>query len=131
VTGCSLWRGLVHDLSKFLPSEWTPYVHAFYAPDGSSRYMETPEFNRAWLLHQHRNPHHWQHWCLRMDCGYVAVLEMPREFAREMVADWIGAGMAQGKPDTLAWYEQNADKMLLHPNTREMAEGLLKREARP
>lgn len=25
-----LWRLLVHDWSKFLPAEWTPYVHAFY-----------------------------------------------------------------------------------------------------
>jgi hypothetical protein len=35
------WRGIVHDLSKFLPSEWSPYVEYFYgdihkfkSPDG-------------------------------------------------------------------------------------------------
>lgn len=65
--GASMWLALIHDMSKFLPSEWFPYARTFYAKDGSKQYVETAEFNRAWLLHQHRNPHHWQHWLLRMD----------------------------------------------------------------
>ena len=24
------WRGLTHDMSKFLPTEWTPYAEFFY-----------------------------------------------------------------------------------------------------
>lgn len=27
------WRGIVHNLSKFLPSEWFPYVERFYGND--------------------------------------------------------------------------------------------------
>ncbi|NPV54659.1 MAG: hypothetical protein HPY71_14285 [Firmicutes bacterium] len=41
---------------------------------------------------------------------------------KEMLADWRGAGRAQGKPDTIAWYRANRDKMLLHPATREWIE---------
>ena len=31
------WRGLVHDVSKFRPSEFIPYARYFYNPDGSNR----------------------------------------------------------------------------------------------
>jgi len=130
-TGCPLWRGLLHDLSKFSSPEWSPYVHTFYAPDGSKRYAETEEFNRAWLHHQHCNPHHWQYWCLRMDRGDVAPLRMPEVLVREMVADWIGAGLAQGKPNTLAWYESNRDRMVLHEDTRAIVERLLTEATKP
>lgn len=65
------WRGLVHDLSKFLPSEWIPYTNFFYGPKPSPRdstgyYKPTDTgdkaFDFAWLLHQKRNRHHWQWW---------------------------------------------------------------------
>lgn len=32
--GVPLWRGLLHDWHKLLPSEWTPYLNTFYAADG-------------------------------------------------------------------------------------------------
>ncbi len=31
------WRGIVHDLSKFRPDEWFPYVNAFYGPKPAKR----------------------------------------------------------------------------------------------
>jgi len=34
-----------------------------------------------------------------------------------MVADWIGAGAAQGKADPKGWYAKNGDKMVLDPGT--------------
>lgn len=128
------WQGLVHDLSKFLPSEWLPYANFFYGPKPSPRdstgyYKPTDtgdkEFDFAWLLHQKRNRHHWQWWCLPEDDGGVKILEMPETYVREMVADWRGAGRAQGKPDTCAWYEKNKGKMKLHVNTRMRVEKLL------
>lgn len=45
-------------------------------------------------------------------------LQMPDVYIREMVADWRGAGRAQGNPDTKAWYLANRDNMTLHPITR-------------
>jgi hypothetical protein len=83
-------------------------------------------FNRAWLAHQHRNPHHWQHWVLREDSGKTFALEMPHKYRVEMLCDWQGAGRAiTGKfnpsdpySETREWYEKNAGKMLLHDNTR-------------
>jgi len=66
-----VWRGLVHDLSKFLPSEWFPYVNYFNGewrckgdvpPDYKAPQEIKADFDLAWLKHQHRNPHHWQYW---------------------------------------------------------------------
>jgi Family of unknown function (DUF5662) len=127
ITGASLWRGFVHDWSKFLPSEWMPYSQCFYAPDGTKQYMETPAFTEAWNRHQKRNLHHWQAWLVTMDRGETKPLPMPDEYVCEMVADWVGASLAiTGKMDVKAWYEKSKHKMVLHPETRAKVETLLK-----
>lgn len=124
------WLGLMHDWSKFLPDEWMAYVHHLFLPDGTPKqrgdYKPTdigdPAFDFAWLLHQKRNRHHWQWWALLEDGGKLKVLAMPQKYRLEMLADWRGAGMAQGKPDALAWYTENRGKMQLHPETRQWVE---------
>jgi hypothetical protein len=103
----------------------------FWAYDGEIE--DLPEtlaaFDRAWLHHQHKNAHHWQHWCLREDSGDAKVLEMPEHFAREMVADWMGAGRAiTGRWEAVAWYEENKARIALAPATRRV-EILLARAA--
>lgn len=45
-------------------------------------------------------------------------MPMPNRYRDEMLADWIGAGRALGKPDTRAWYHANRDKIILHPDTQ-------------
>lgn len=142
VGGIPIWRWLTHDWTKFLPSEWGPYVRYFYNPDGTmiqrrdaTGHYQSPgdgtPFDYAWLLHQKRNKHHWQFWVLARDDGTVLPLAMPEEYAREMLADWIGAGKAQGiradgrQPEVTTWYERNQHKMSLHKDTREVVTRLL------
>lgn len=121
--------GLVHDLSKFSPDEWIPYTNFFYGDGAKPRRDKTgyykptdtgdQAFDFAWLLHQKRNRHHWQWWILPEDNGGVKVLPMPEKYRREMLADWMGAGKAQGHgDDVLPWYTANCHKMTLHPDTR-------------
>lgn len=143
-TGAPLWRLIVHDWSKFLPCEWFAYTRyfygesttpnpAYYAGEGWRGWFRqeweerrAAAFDRAWLHHQHANPHHWQHWVLREDDGGTKALEMPERFVREMVADWMGAGRAMGHGnDALPWYLRNRGKMVLHPETEELVEHLL------
>jgi hypothetical protein len=125
------WLGLIHDLSKFRPDEFVPYARHFYNPDGSKREKQRDKtgyykptdtgdaaFDFAWLLHQKRNRHHWQFWTLPEDEGGLKILPIPGHYLREMLADWKGAGRAQGKPDTAAWYKANGKKLQLHPNSR-------------
>jgi hypothetical protein len=136
-TRAPLWRLLIHDWSKFTPSEWRPYVAQFYNPDGSKRDVRRPdggydlaeqpyEFQRAWLGHQRRNKHHWQAWLLLGDNGQQIPIAMPERYVREMVADWMGAGRAiTGKWEVATWYAKNRDLMVLHPETRDLVEDLL------
>lgn len=53
-----------HDMSKNTPDEYTPYDNYFY---GEQTPAIIEAFNRAWLMHIHRNPHHWQYWVLIND----------------------------------------------------------------
>lgn len=142
-TGAPLWRLLIHDWSKLTPAEWFPYVQQFYGRDDEyyrlawrigvpmraprgHRLRDAEAFDRAWLHHQHRSPHHWQHWVLRQDDGEVKVLRMPHKLVREMVADWMGAGRAiTGRWDVAGWYAENRDKIVLHPEARQQVENLI------
>lgn len=146
-TGAPWWRLLIHDWSKFLPTEWSPYVAMFYGPKlfadyGDARHQfagalgplgverkkaeRQSAFDLAWLHHQHRNPHHWQHWVLLEDDGDQKLLPMPEHFVREMVADWMGAGRAiTGRWDVREWYAKNKTNIELHPDSRRLAESLI------
>jgi hypothetical protein len=133
------WLGLVHDWSKFLPSEFIPYAHHFYNSNGlpsqgknDTGYCKSTDtsdetFNFAWMLHQKRNKHHWQRWILPAEReGSIKVLPMPQKYRLEMLADWVGAGRAQGAPDIARWYIKNKDNITLHPTTRTQIETTLR-----
>jgi hypothetical protein len=76
--GVPLLIAIFHDWDKFLPDEWFPYVHTFYAPDGSKQYRESAAFARAWMLHQHRNKHHWQYWIWISIPSHNAAAPLPK-----------------------------------------------------
>ena len=140
-TGAPLWRLLIHDWSKLTPAEWGPYVQTFYGPkipnpgttaEVAEREARRAAFDKAWLHHQHRNPHHWQHWLLQEDDGDLKTLEMPCGLAREMVADWMGAGRAiTGRWEVATWYEANRHKIRLHPETAFQVERLIAHTGAP
>lgn len=140
-----IWRGLAHDISKFKPSEFKAYRNFFCGKYKSYTDFSTclriefdcwsiskegvqEAFDYAWLSHQHTNPHHWQHWLLRMDDGSTQAMPMPTQYWKEMVCDWIGAGLAiTGKREFKTWYSNNKDKMILHDQTRANVEEMLNR----
>lgn len=119
------WQGLVHDWQKFSPTELFPIALYYFGPWQKGQHPE-------WLLEQKKiathhhfryGPHHWQHWVLVDDQGQQQVLEMPERFAREMLADWRGVGYAKhGYDDSLSFYSENRDKIILHPSTRQFVE---------
>lgn len=109
-----------HDASKFTAHEFPGYAMHFKgggAPDA---------FASAWLHHLHANPHHWQHYIF--PDGFTpkgsqvenGCLEMPYHFAREMIADWMGASMAYtGSWDMMDWLHKNMPKIRVHSKTAE------------
>lgn len=116
------WLGIIHDWSKFLPSEWFPYVENFYGEKPTDASLE---FDRAWLHHIHWNKHHPQHWYLIQAEDDDYALPIPYRYLVEMLCDWKGAGRAKGTPDTIAWYQKNSTKMLLNESTRKKLELML------
>lgn len=124
-------RGLLHDISKFLPSEFLPYAKYFNGQikkgrDKTGYYKPTdtgdPKFEYAFFLHIKRNKHHWQWYIQPLDNGGIKALDMPISIIKEMVCDWRGAGRAQGTPDVVAWYLKNGEKLVLSSKTRSLVE---------
>lgn len=136
IMGVPLWRAIVHDWTKLLPCEWFPYVRQFRNPDGTKRDVRNPDgsydpaaqpipFQRAWIHHQ-RNKHHFQAWISIGDDGKLSPVPIPETYLREMIADWIGAGIAySNRENPYPWYLGNKSKMVLHPETEKRLEELM------
>jgi hypothetical protein len=120
-------------VSKFFPDEFFPYAEYFYGKKGKEHQAKRKttngyykpyqtgdeKFDFAWLKHQKRNRHHWQWWILPKDDEGTIIMPMKDRDWREMIADWRGAGRAQGYGDnTLAWYEEHKNKMQLNEDSR-------------
>jgi hypothetical protein len=129
------WQGVIHDLSKFRPDEFVPYARHFYGrPKAKDGYIKSEDrgdlpMDLAWLKHQHRNPHHWQYWLpiatTRDEFETLQPHEMPDNYRREMLADWKGAGRAQGRTmdgECQLWYQAHKSKIALHPDTQKWIE---------
>ncbi|HUS49741.1 MAG TPA: DUF5662 family protein [Candidatus Paceibacterota bacterium] len=140
------WRGLKHDMSKFLPSEFIPYARFFYGQGKKERdkirnktgYYKPHDtgdekFDYAWLHHVRNNDHHWQFYCMPKDAdvGGIKIYEMPKNAVFEMMCDWIGASKAQKAGSVTNWYKQNGKKLILDEKARiiietEVQYGMLK-----
>ena len=84
-----MWRGLVHDLSKFSPEEFFESVKYFQgnrSPIGACR--RDKGVSRAWLHHKGRNKHHIEYW-IDPECETQPL--MPYEYAVECVCDKLAA----------------------------------------
>jgi hypothetical protein len=63
---------------------------------------------------------------LREDSGSVKAIEMPYIDIIEMVCDhWAFSWVNGNLYEIFDWYEKNAERMLLHENTRDMYEEIL------
>ncbi len=116
--GVHWWRLIVHDLSKFGPSEFWGYANRLYTKDGPTP-IDVEAFKRAWKHHWSTNDHHWEFWLL----GTAYYSQMSDQAVREMVADWLAASHAYSgeRPKSLegwSWFQDNFDRIKLHPKTR-------------
>ncbi|VBB06295.1 Hypothetical protein LUCI_1524 [Lucifera butyrica] len=125
-----VWRGLLHDWSKFSWQEWRPRVAALarrqrqdiYTPEFFAPGNVEDELALSWLRHYHRNPHHWQWWIVVLDGGQQKVLPMTDEYRREMLADWRAVSRMPDRMAMVPWYLLNREKIILHPETRQWVE---------
>ena len=121
--GVPLRRLILHDWTKFLPSEWLPHAEYHY-----SNTKPSPEVVAAYKIartnHANRNDHHWQYWVLEFWDGDIQAQRMSDVAREEMLADWIASGRAPGRSDAKTWY--TATRPPLHPETRQYIELMLK-----
>ena len=125
------FRGLVHDLSKFSPTEFCESVKYF---DGKiSPIVKCKEINGvsyAWLHHKGRNRHHYEYWQDNFDKGGHPVV-MPFKYALEQICDFLGAGKAyMGKDFTYQaeyqwWLKKISNPVAMHPQTKQFTELML------
>ena len=118
------WLGIIHDWSRFTPREFIAHMHHFHNPDGSLRSDlddSDERWHLGWLFHQRRNKHHWQWWVSWGKTGGARIVEMPDKYRREMLADWSGAAIVQGR-NLKSWYKEYRDTIQLHPLTRKWIE---------
>jgi hypothetical protein len=86
------WQGLLHDLSKYSPTEFFEAVK-YYTGDKSpnANCIKQNGYSLAWLHHKGRNKHHHEYWY-----DYYAIDKtpiIPYKYVAEMICDNLAAGI--------------------------------------
>lgn len=94
-------RGLLHDLSKFSPTEFiqgVKYYQGIRSPNERER--ELFGYSKAWLHHKGRNRHHFEYWTdYSMKTGKMIAVPMPDVYIYEMFCDRVAASKIYKKKD--------------------------------
>ena len=125
-------RGMLHDLSKYSPTEFfagVKYFQGTRSPNEMER--ELFGYSAAWLHHKGRNRHHFEYW---NDVSPVTKryepVKMPIKFFKEMFCDRVAASkIYQGKNYTDAhpfnYFDRGNARLYLHPETAALLEKCL------
>lgn len=114
-----VWRGLVHDLSKYSPTEFiesSKYYVGYKSPIQVAR--QEREYSAAWLHHKGRNKHHEEYW---YDFNApVKAPVIPYKYTVEMLCDNLAAGMVYKgkefkKEYPLRYWTNVKNKEVFHP----------------
>ncbi len=115
------WRGFIHDLSKYSPTEFwesAKYYVGNRSPIQVAR--EERKYSAAWLHHKGRNKHHEEYW---YDFNApVKAPVIPYKYAIEMLCDMLSAGIIYKKNEWTKeyplWYWNNKkNKTIINPKT--------------
>lgn len=128
IGGIPIWRLLIHDWTKFGPTEFPRYADYHFGD-----FKDRKKWSEAWLHHANHNPHHHEYWVLRWFgedqyfyqgvgvkvADWVVALEIPETYLREMVADWMGASKNYaGTWDCRGYILPRMDRMNIHPKSK-------------
>lgn len=126
-------QGLLHDLSKYSPTEFITGVRYYQdgnrSPNAAQR--EIMGYSEAWIHHKGRNKHHYEYW---NDVGpdrVIVGVKMPLKYVVEMFMDRIAASKVYKKDAytdlcPLEYYNLTKDYILIHEDTRRLLEKLLR-----
>ena len=115
------WRGFVHDLSKFSPTEFNESIKFYIGTHSPIREAKAKNgYSEAWLYHQGRNKHHPQYW-VDLNSPQVAPV-IPYKYAVEAVCDELSAGMVYNgknwKQSTqYDYWNKEKNQLIINPKT--------------
>ena len=127
------WRGLMHDLSKYSPSEFfvgAKHYQGTRSPNEGER--EAYGYSKAWMHHKGRNRHHFEYW---NDYDFITKklkpVRMPKVFVIEMFCDRVAASkIYNGKNYTdsspLEYFMKAKGVRFIHQETSDEIEFLLR-----
>ena len=132
---CGLyWQGLVHDLSKFSPTEFwvgAKYYQGDHSPNDEERRQKG--YSSAWLHHKGRNKHHLEYWIdyeKTEDGVHLAGMPIPKRYVVEMFCDrlaaskvYMGKSFVRDRP--YEYYMYGKDHTLMYPESQALLETLL------
>lgn len=125
------WQGVTHDMSKFSPIEFfesAKYYQGSRSPIDACK--EENGVSYGWQHHKGRNPHHYEYWVDNLDNGGTPLL-MPIKYAKELIADYLGAGHAyMGKKFTYVaeyewWLQKKKKPLSMHPIIKDFIDTVL------
>lgn len=113
------FRGLVHDLSKYSPTEFINGAKYFNQGKGSPIALEKKEkgYSEAWLHHKGRNKHHPEYW---YDINAEKSMPIiPFEYMCELICDQLAAGIVYAgknwtKERQLKYWNEHKEKAPLN-----------------
>lgn len=118
------WRGLLHDMSKYSPTEFgesMKYYVGTHSPITEAK--KERGYSEAWLHHKGRNKHHLEYWV--DDYAPKKTPIMPYSYAAEMICDKLAAGIVyEGKNWTKEfelsyWKTREKEKVKMNPKIRD------------
>lgn len=118
------FRGLIHDLSKYTPTEFwesVKYYNGSHSPIPEARKIQG--YSKAWLHHKGRNKHHSEYWYDSQAKEPSPVI--PYKYVVEMICDKLAAGLVyNGKNWTKStqkeYWERNKDKELANERVKSL-----------
>ena len=126
-------RGLLHDLSKYMPIEF--FTGGMYYTDGSKSPNEGERqdygYSKAWMHHKGRNRHHFEYWTdYNPQTKKVEPVEMPIKFVKEMFCDRVAASKIYQKDNytdahPIEYFRRGRDRRFIHPKTSALIEDWL------
>ena len=126
------WRGLVHDLSKYSPTEFWEGVKYFSGKHSPITDCKKDKgYSQAWLHHKGRNRHHFEYWVdYNMKSHKNEPVEMPYNYVAEMYCDRLAAGKIYNgdkykQTDPLEYFVRRKSSRIIHPKTSDEIEKLL------
>lgn len=129
---CGLYRqGLLHDLSKFSPSELIPSIKYYQGYRSPYNYeKELKGYSLGWLHHKGHNLHHWEYWYDQINGEWVPV-KMAYPCLIESICDRIAACKIYHKDkytqaDALNYFLNTKGRLFMHPETAEEMERILR-----